>query len=150
MGKVLTHSDEEEMLQALSDTINYLDGTTDESAGLSDMLMNIIGYLKDQWSETDENGFEKPALSVPTSAGVLKAYRNSSPEQPGISVMLQPAGFEDEIDAAFVTVYENPSFAHDDERPVDVAILSYGDAKTEDYTHKEVIKRESILEGLSK
>lgn len=144
----INSSDQEEMLQALSDTINYLDGTTDENAGLSDMLMNIIGYLKDQWVEKDKNGCTKPACSVPTSAGVLKAYPCTDPDQPGISVMLQPAGFEDEIDAAFVSVYENPEFAGEGERPVDVAIMCYGDARTEDYTHKEVIKREDILEGL--
>lgn len=51
--KVRFSTEQEEMLQALSDTIDYLDGTTDESAGLSDMLINIIGYLKDQWSKEE-------------------------------------------------------------------------------------------------
>lgn len=92
---------------------------------------------------------EKPGVEVNTSAGVLRAYKNPDPEQPGICVMLQPVGYEDEIDMAFVSVYENSEYATSDgERPVDVAIMAYGDATTEDYTVKEIIRREDVIAGL--
>ena len=88
------------------------------------------------------------SIATQTSAGVLKAYLNTDPDQPGICVMLQPDGYEDEIDVAFVSVYENPEYALEGERPEDVVIMSYGDATTEDYTTKEIIKREDVIAGL--
>lgn len=85
---------------------------------------------------------------VCTSAGILRAYKNPDVDQPGICVMFQPAGYEDEIDAAFVSVYENPDYASDGETPEDVAIMVYGDATTEEYTTKEVIRRQDVITGL--
>ena len=88
------------------------------------------------------------SIATQTSAGVLKAYLNTDPDQPGICVMLQPDGYEEEIDVAFVSVYENSEYAREDERPEDVVIMSYGDATTEDYTTKEIIRREDVIAGL--
>ncbi len=90
----------------------------------------------------------KPGVEVYTSAGVIRAYENPDVDQPGICVMFQPSGYEDEIDAAFVSVYEDPEYASDGERPVDVAIMSYGNAATEEYTTKEVIRREDVVTAL--
>lgn len=88
-------------------------------------------------------------ISTETSAGVLKACVSNDPNQPGISVTLEPAGYEGEIDVAYATVYENPEYATDDnERPVDVAIFTYGDATTDDCTNKEIIRREDVIAGL--
>ena len=86
---------------------------------------------------------------VSTSAGIIRAYKNSDPGQPGIVVMLQPVGFEDEIDVSFVSVYEESDYVtKDNERPVDVVVMTYGDATTEDYTTKDIIRREDIMAGL--
>lgn len=87
-------------------------------------------------------------LKVHTSAGVLKAYRTNDPGQPGICVMLEPAGFDTEIDMAFVSVYEDPGYATEGERPVDVAIMCYADPGSEDYTSKDIVKRENICQAL--
>ncbi len=90
-----------------------------------------------------------PKAEVFTTAGVIRAYESFDPDQPGICVMLQPAGYEDEIDVAYVTVYENSEFATGtNERPEDVVIFSYGDATTEDYTVKEIIRREDVIAAL--
>lgn len=94
----------------------------------------------------------EPSIVVGTTAGILRAYIPyvcEHPDQPGICVMYQPAGFEDEIDAAFVSVYENPEYQTEDkERPEDVVVFTYGDATTEDYTTKEIIRREDVIAGL--
>ena len=91
----------------------------------------------------------EPKIEVPTSAGVIKAYESTDPGQPGICVALQPTGYEDEIDMAFVSVYEDPGYATaDGERPEDAVIMSYGDATSEDYTVKEIVRREDVIAGL--
>ena len=91
----------------------------------------------------------EPGIEVQTSAGVIKAYESPDPGQPGIAVALQPAGTEDEIDLSFVSVYEEPQYiTKDGERPVDVCIMTYADPFTEDYTSKDVIKREDVVNAL--
>ncbi len=115
----------------------------------------IFEVLKDRGYDTSalkkDAATKEPYLmgEIETSAGILRAYRNSDPDQPGICVMLQPAGYEEEIDAAFVSVYENSEYqTGDKERPEDVVIMSYGDATSEDYTVKEIIRREDVIAGL--
>lgn len=89
-------------------------------------------------------------LEVETSAGIIRAYESTSPEQPGIYVMLQPKGSEDEIDVSYVSVYEDPAIATPaGERPEDVVILTYGDVYQEDYTDKTILRREDVVEAVS-
>ena len=87
-------------------------------------------------------------LEVPTSAGVLKAFKCTDPGQPGICVMLQPAGYDVDIDMSYVSVYEDAKYAIDNERPVDVSIMTYGNVYDEDYTSKVMIRREDVMEVL--
>jgi len=90
-----------------------------------------------------------PDMQVQTSAGVLNAYHSIDPGQPGICVMLQPAAYEDEIDMAYVSVYEDAGYrTADDEGEMDAVIMSYGDASTENYTHKEIVRRDDIIAAL--
>ncbi len=89
-------------------------------------------------------------LEVPTSAGVIRAEKSADPGQPGIAVTYQPAGYTCEVDAAYVSVYEDEEYkTSDNERPVDLVIMSYGDIYTEDYTKKDIIRREDVHEALS-
>jgi len=89
-------------------------------------------------------------LEVKTSAGVIRAYESMDPGQPGICVVFQPAGYDCEIDMSYVSVYEDSEYVtKDNERPVDVVIMTYGDCHTEDYTRKEIIRREDIMEALN-
>lgn len=88
------------------------------------------------------------ALEIPTSAGILKAFASQDPGQPGIVVMLQPAGYDCDIDMSYVSVYEDENYkTKDNERPVDVSIMTYGDIYTEDYTSKILIRREDVLKA---
>ncbi len=65
------------------------------------------------------------AIEIPTSAGVIKAYESTDPGQPGICVMFQPAGYDCEVDASYVSVYEDEEYkTKDNERPIDLCILS--------------------------
>ncbi len=90
------------------------------------------------------------ALEIPTSAGVLKAFASQDPGQPGIDVMLQPAGYDCDIDMSYVSVYEDEGYkTKDNERPVDVCIMTYGDIYTEDYTSKILIRRDDVIDALS-
>lgn len=92
----------------------------------------------------------EPGIEIQTSAGVIKAYENPDPGQPGIAVILQPAGTEYEIDLSFVSVYEDPDYATaEGERPVDVSIMTYADPFSEDYTSKSIVRRENVVEALS-
>lgn len=124
------------------------------NAGEMESIFSVMPFgetYREFWQETygpDSEGVCEEVVEVETSAGVLRAYPNTDPDQPGICVMLQPDGYEDEIDVAFVSVYENPEYAREGERPEDVVIMSYGDATTEDYTTKEIIRREDVIAGL--
>ncbi len=91
-----------------------------------------------------------PELEVNTSAGAIRAYRSTDPGQPGIFVVLQPAGYEEEIDLSFVSVYEDPEYVPSGEEVTskDVVIMTYGDATQEDYTSKDVVRREEVITGL--
>ena len=91
-----------------------------------------------------------PEMSVETTAGILNTYKSCDPGQPGVVVMLKPEGYDFEIDCSYVSVYENPEYrTKDSEGDKDVVIMSYGDATTEDYTTKEIIRRADIEEGLN-
>ncbi len=97
-----------------------------------------------------------PEFEVTTTAGTLKAYTCDVPNNPGIIVMLQPEGYDDTIDVAAALVYETPDITPigtpGEERNItskDVRITIWGDAKTEDYTQAEIIRREDIEYGLS-
>lgn len=123
------------------------------SDGVADYLSDIFGYCVAGFvlsSPTKKLPNKKAAeISTKTSAGVLKACVSNDFNQPGISVTLVPAGYEEEIDVAYATVYENSEYATaDNERPVDVVIFTYGDATTEDCTNKEIIRREDVIAGL--
>lgn len=87
-------------------------------------------------------------LKVNTSAGVLRAYRTTDPGQPGIITMFQPAGYDVEIDCAFVSVYEDEAYATEGERLVDVSVMAYGDPYSEDYSYKAILKREDVTTAL--
>ena len=114
-------------------------------------MMDNSEELEDYWRKEYKICQYSPKSEVYTTAGVLRAYESSDPGQPGICISLQPAGYDGEIDAAYVSVYEDTSYAtSDEERPVDVVILSYGDATTEDYTVREIIRREDVVAGLGK
>ncbi len=91
-----------------------------------------------------------PEMSVETTAGFLNTYKSCDPGQPGVVVMLNPEGYDYEIDCSYVSVCENPEYrTKDNEGDKDVVIISYGDATTEDYTTKEIIRRTDIEEGLN-
>lgn len=86
---------------------------------------------------------------VGTKAGVLRAYRLTDPGAPGICVMLQPDAYEEEIDVCMAEVVENPdygtSFSGNEN---DVTIRTWGDPSQEDYTNKEVIRRDEVIAAL--
>ena len=91
----------------------------------------------------------RPVISVPTTAGTLKAFVAPDPGQPGIVTMLQPAGKDDDIDLAFVSVYEDKNYQTiEKEQPEDVVIMSYADPFTENYTSKDIIRGDILKEAL--
>ncbi len=91
----------------------------------------------------------EPKISIPTSAGVLKAYESADPAQPGICVCMTPAGTEGEIDLSYISVYEDPEIATKmGERPVDVVVLTYADPYSEDYTAKDILRREDVVKAM--
>ena len=49
-------------------------------------------------------------MEVITSAGIIRAYKNSDPGQPGITIVFQPFGYDYEIDMSCVSVYENKEY----------------------------------------
>ena len=88
-------------------------------------------------------------IEVKTKAGILRAYKSCDPGQPGICVMFQPNGCDGEIDMSYVCVYEDEEYqTKDKERDCDVVIFTYGDCHTEDYTRKDIIRREDIVQAL--
>ena len=92
---------------------------------------------------------ETERIEVPTSVGILRAYPDTTHGQPGIIVMLQPEGCDDEIDITTVSVNETGKMeilkrAEKD----DVVILNYEDPFTPDFTHDEVIKNADIRAAL--
>ncbi len=78
-------------------------------------------------------------LKVHTESGMLKAYRCTDPEHPGIAVMLQPKGHDIEID---VTMAESDG--------KNINIVNWGDATTEDSTHRETLLWDDIESTLPK
>ena len=96
----------------------------------------------------DSNG--NWTLEVKTDAGVIRAYANTDPGQPGIIVMLRPEGYFSEIDCSSVTVYEDPEYrTKDNEGDMDVVIHTYGDAYSEDYSGKDILRRGDLVQALS-
>ena len=88
-------------------------------------------------------------LSVKTSAGTLRAYTSKDPQMPGISLMLQPAGFNEEVDLAYACVYEDQKIAtNEKETANDVCIFAWGDIYSEDYTEKHILRESDIHAAL--
>lgn len=91
----------------------------------------------------------KPKMEVETPAGTLRAYENVDNGAPGISIMLQPSGYEEEIDVCMAEVVKNKEYGTTyTGSPEDVSVIIWGDATTEDYTVKEIIRREEVIAGL--
>jgi len=89
-------------------------------------------------------------IGVNTSAGVLRAYKSADPGQPGICVVLQPKGYDCEIDMSYVSVYEDPEYkTYMNEEPEDVSIMTYGNPYNEDYTDKVMIRRNDVVNALN-
>ena len=108
-------------------------------------------YYDNKFHEVEylENGMYPAEIAVETTAGVLKAYRSVDPGQPGIAIVAQPAGFDCEIDMAYVSVYEDMGYqTYDMERDVDFVVMAYGNPSSEDYTSKDIIRREHVFEAL--
>ena len=155
--KIATSNDLDEILvkagqvYQIGDTISikqydYRLGENGEKIDLH--LEKVMDY--DPYSSKTAPAKPKPeCLEVMTSAGVIRAYKSTDPGQPGISVMFQPAGFTEEIDLSFISVYEDPEYrTKDGERPEDVCIMTYADVSQEDYTYKDIIRREDVLKSL--
>ena len=88
-------------------------------------------------------------LEVMTTAGVLKAYKSCDPGQPGICVMLKPAGYDVEVDLSYISVYEDEEYrTKDHEENTDVCIMTYADIYSEDYTSKNMIRRKDVVSAL--
>ncbi len=93
---------------------------------------------------------EEEKLEVNTSAGVIRAYKTYDPGNPGIVLMFQPTGSDVEVDLSSALVYEDPDYKTSaNERPEDVVIHTYSNIFSEDYTRKEIIRREDVKEALS-
>lgn len=89
-------------------------------------------------------------LTVHTTAGILSAYKSTDSGRPGISVMLLPAGYKEEVDTTCVNVVEDAEFQTEDkERPEDVVIHTFGDIYTTDETSKNIIRKEDVKTALS-
>lgn len=87
-------------------------------------------------------------LEVKTPAGMIRAYKNTDPGQPGIVIQLQPAGYESEIDVAEACVYTDQEYVTEDkETPRDVVILVWDDATETDANYNGLIRREDIFCG---
>lgn len=88
-------------------------------------------------------------LEVETSAGTIRAYKSQCPGEPGITVMFQPKGQDDEIDIADLKVIEDKGCQTEDrESPEDLVFLAYGSPFTEDYTTKYILRRQDVCEAL--
>lgn len=91
----------------------------------------------------------KDVLEIRTPAGILSACPSTDPGQPGICIMWRPEGFDSEIDISFVSVYKDPAYrTRDEEGPKDVVIMTYADVYSEDYTKKDILRREDVEAAL--
>ena len=114
---------------------------------VEDPLAELDDYVNGLPVTEKESGPDK--MEVATKAGFIRAYKSMIPGQPGICVMLQPDGYKEEIDISFASVYEDPEYKTEDgEEPSDVVVMTYGDPRTEDYTKKDIIRREAVVEGM--
>ena len=81
-----------------------------ETDDIEEAIRNEAGWMEESGISVEEVcAAENFALEVPTSAGVIKAYKSTDPDQPGIVTVIhkfQSAEKED-IDAAYVSVYED-------------------------------------------
>ena len=104
---------------------------------------------KAEWEMYTGLRIPEESLEVNTTAGAIRATKSIDPDQPGICVMYQPSGYDCEIDAAYVSVMENPDYQTDyHETPNDLILMTWGDATTEDYTNKEIVRRKDVITGL--
>lgn len=86
---------------------------------------------------------------VTTKAGILRAYKGTDPDAPAIIIMLEPKGYDQEIDVCMAEVVESEDYQTTySGSSEDVTIHVWGDATTEDYTTVEVIRREEVVAGL--
>ncbi len=93
---------------------------------------------------------EEDYLEVKTGAGTIRAYKIEDPGQPGIGLVLQPAGYDEEIDLALASVYEDRGYVtKDEEGSEDVVLFAYSDVYTEDYSLKDILRRKDIKTALN-
>ncbi|MBO4847292.1 MAG: hypothetical protein IKS48_01500 [Eubacterium sp.] len=101
------------------------------------------------WQKITKRRIPEDSISVETTAGTISAYADRDGQIPGIGVLFTPKDFDEEIDVCGARVYQEKEISTDDADPQDLAIFTYADPYTEDYTSKNIIKRSSFEEALS-
>ena len=75
-------------------------------------------------------------INVKTPAGTIIARQVTSKDAPGIDIVFQPKGSEDEVGMAYVEYKANPDFRVGKEIGREVLMFIYGDAESDEYTAK--------------
>lgn len=110
----------------------------------NNLPLNTI-ILDNQKYEWKQEKAEVLTTEVPT--GTVKAYPNTDPTMPGMTVMLQPKGEDYEIDLCYIESPATDEAAELDKCQVgDILIRTYADPTTEDYTNKECLGKKELEE----
>ena len=80
--------------------------------------------------------------------GELRLYKDTDPNYPGACIMFCPANDTIEVQLAYVKGVPEKEQAVNGEQAGDISIYTYGDPYNEDYTHKETVRMEDILNSL--
>ena len=84
-------------------------------------------------------------IEVNSPAGMIRAYKCTDPENPGVVIMLQPDGFDYEIDVAMAETHGADPCYH----TKDLHVYNWNNVHSEDWTHHEVLAHADIANALS-
>lgn len=146
-------------LEKIREILREYENGTDSSVDAQNILKGINNVLDDPTfteHETDEmRGYD--VMRKETPAGELCAFVSGDPDNPAVGIYLTPKGGDGEIiDLAYAEVKGEELMEihneNDREREKltaeDVCLYTYADPYTEDFTQRNIIKRDDIVKAL--
>lgn len=144
-------------LDKIEEIIREYENGANDSISASDILEGIKNVLDDPifTIETSESHYnESETLRIDSPAGELCAYVGADPDNPAVGIYFMPKDGDGTIvDLAYAEVKgkELTDISKEQGEDIgyeDVSLYTYADPYSEEYTQKNIIKRQDVIEAL--
>lgn len=144
-------------IEKIEEIIREYENGVDSAINAIDILEGIKNVLDDPTFTEHETDEKRGCgiLRTETPAGELRVYISPDPDNPAVGIWLAPKGGDGRIiDLAYAEVKGEELMEIHNERErekltaEDVCLYTYADPYSEEFTQRNIIKREEIVQAL--